>query len=142
VRWIIAIAIGVIFSGLVACSFDLPGQAAKNPMVATMWRRTTSGWEKVSALLTERADQLSNDETVRGYPHPLVLSLLVALISTTALVAFAPTAPAPAKKPFNRSQVADVPLRSLQWLESGENSASFVPLEPIAASVEPSAVSS
>jgi hypothetical protein len=90
VRLISSIALVAALVGWVACCLELPTTENRVPIVATQWRRTTAGWEKLSALTARPDAKIQGQSTSTAHPHPAVVSLLTLMLSVAALLAFSP----------------------------------------------------
>jgi hypothetical protein len=91
VRSISGIALIAVIVGWLACCVDLPPSAFRTPIVATQWRRTTAGWEKLSDLTTRTAQASYRQSFWAAHPHPAVASLLILMLSVAALLMFSST---------------------------------------------------
>ena len=96
-RWIVAITAILVCTGWFSCQFDVPIGGSVHRASITEWRRTVDGWEKVAvrsnevSVLTDHIASVVPGDIWVSHPHPLVLSLLLAMLSALALVAFSPT---------------------------------------------------
>ena len=90
VRLISGIALVAALVGWLACCLELPPSEIRVPIVATQWRHTTVGWEKLSALTTPPNTKIHGQSISAGHPHPAVVSLLTLMLSVAALLAFSP----------------------------------------------------
>jgi hypothetical protein len=119
-RTILGIGLSLALIGLLVYGIDFSDQPSIDHALQTQWRHTTDGWEKASTLLDgiPAASNISEIWNIR--PHPLVLSLLIALFSTLLLVAFSPesTPKRPRRRPS--TLIADIPLRSTKWLNESD----------------------
>jgi hypothetical protein len=93
VRSISGIALIAAIVGWLACRVELPPSEFRAPIVATQWRRTTAGWEKLSNLTTRTAPASYRQSFWAAHPHPAVASLLILMLSVAALLAFSPANP-------------------------------------------------
>jgi hypothetical protein len=93
VRSISGIALIAAIIGWLACCVELPPSDIRIPIVATQWRRTTAGWEKLSDLTTRTAQASYRQSFWAAHPHPAVASLLILMLSVAALLAFSPANP-------------------------------------------------
>ncbi len=95
-RWILAIAMFLVGLGWIGYQFECPVSAPKHRLLTSQWRRTVDGWEKVTvqeneiSMLSGRIDTMSPADAWAYHPHPIVFSLLLAMLSTLVLVAFSP----------------------------------------------------
>ena len=98
-RWIIGIIAVAIVVGWIACQVNITEVISDNHVVHTVWRHTTTGWERVSALSGLKIQPSAVTDMWNSHPHPLVIASLVALLSLMALVAFNP-----AKRPMVQTE--------------------------------------
>jgi len=89
-RWIIAISLVLAAVGFLGIWIDMPGMARELTGPFTAWRRTVNGWEIASTVTERISDHISSSLALTSEPHPVIVSLLTALVSTLALVAFTP----------------------------------------------------
>jgi len=89
-RWIIAISLTLAALGLLALCIDLPGIAIEFSGQSAGWRRTADGWERASSLIQHMSSNWERNFAL-AEPHPVVISLLMGLLSTLSLAAFAPS---------------------------------------------------
>ncbi|HEY2760850.1 MAG TPA: hypothetical protein VGI75_08905 [Pirellulales bacterium] len=116
-RTILSIAITLFLIGLLVYRADFSHRPPLDRSLQTQWRRTTDGWEKTSALFGGVSSAANITEICSARPHPLVMSLLIALVSTLLLVAFSPeSSPKPPKRRPSKP-LAEIPLRSSAWVD-------------------------
>jgi hypothetical protein len=90
VRSISGIALIAAIVGWLACRVELPPSDFRIPIVATQWRRTTAGWEKLADMTAQSAQASYRQSVWAAHPHPAVASLLILMLSVAALLAFSP----------------------------------------------------
>jgi hypothetical protein len=96
-RWIVALTALLVGAGWLGYLLDVPIDGPIHQISMAQWRRTVDGWEKVAvrsnevSMLTGRIASVVPGDIWDSHPHPIVLSLLLAMFSTLALVAFSPT---------------------------------------------------
>ena len=118
-RWIIAISLALAAVGVFALSINLPGMATVLTGPFTQWRHTADGWEKVSSLTERVSEQICGNLAPTNVPHPVIISLLTALLSTLSLAAFTPARQIPPKTPQKRNGgPIKIPLGYCHWLDN------------------------
>jgi len=123
-RWIIAISMTLAALGLFALWIDLPGLTIEFSGQTAGWRHTADGWERASSLIQHMSSNWQRNFAL-AEPHPVVVSLLMGLLSTLSLAAFAPARPciirpiSPRPKFIRRKAVAAETQRDFSdWLEN------------------------
>ncbi len=119
-RWIPTIVLLIVLAGWMVYHLD-DSPIANTPFVASMWRHTVDGWEKVSDLSRAHFSESAAVDLWSVHPHPIIVSLLVAIVSLMALVAFAPTK-SRGKSPRVRlkttiAQPGELKLQTRTWLD-------------------------
>jgi hypothetical protein len=90
VRWILVVIAVVGSIGWLACAYEAAPSRA--PVVrSSHWRRTVDGWEQISIrsnpISTTTNSLGSSTASSIAHPHPIVVSLLIAMLSALVLVA-------------------------------------------------------
>jgi hypothetical protein len=90
VRWILVVIAVVGSIGWLACAYEAaPPRAAV--VRSSHWRRTVDGWEQISIrsnpISTTTNSLGSSTSSSIAHPHPIVVSLLIAMLSALVLVA-------------------------------------------------------
>jgi hypothetical protein len=89
VRWILVVTVLVASIGWLGCAYK--AAQPRVPVVrSSQWRRTVDGWEQISirSAISATTNSLGSSTPSRvAHPHPIVVSLLIAMLSALVLVA-------------------------------------------------------